>query len=161
MKDIHVSGWENDDADLTLDFTVSCSKGTYIRTLCEDMGAYLGIPACMETLERTRTSGMDLQTAHTLSEIQKAKEEGNLEVLIIPTDHFLTRFPSLTVTDAAVRKLLFGNYLSEEEIVSKEETDEGRYRVYDRQGTFYALYYFDPKDHWYKCEKMFIDEPQH
>lgn len=161
IKDILVSGWEQDEEPLTAEFTVSCSKGTYIRTLCEDMGEYLGIPACMETLERTRTSGMDLGTAHTLSEIQKTKDAGKLEDLIIPTDHFLTNFPSLTVTDEAVRKLLFGNYLSEEEFESREEAKELRYRVYDRKGTFYALYYFDPKDNWYKCEKMFIDEPQH
>ena len=51
--------------------------------------------------------------------------------------------------------------LSEEEIETKEESEEGRYRVYDKHGSFYALYYYDKKDHWYKCEKMFIDEPQH
>ena len=121
----------------------------------------LFIVACMEKLERTRTSGMDLTSAHTLNEIQNAKEEGRLEEMIIPTDRFLMNFPSLTVSDEAVRKLLFGNYLSEAEIETKEESEEGRYRVYDKNGIFYALYYFDPKDHWYKCEKMFIDEPQH
>lgn len=160
IEDIHISGWENNEEALTAEFTVNCSKGTYIRTLCEDMGAYLGIPACMEKLERTRTSGMDLSSAHTLCEIQNAKEEGRLEEMIIPTDRFLINFPSLTVTDEAVRKLLFGNYLSEEEIETKEESEEGRYRVYDKHGSFYALYYYDKKDHWYKCEKMFVDEPQ-
>lgn len=161
IKDVLLSNWENDEEELTLDFTVSCSKGTYIRTLCEDMGAYLSIPACMAALERSRTSGMDLSSAHTLSEIQNAKEDGKLEDLIIPTDRFLAKYPSLTVKDEAVRKLLFGNYLSAEEILAKEDSAEGRYRVYDRQGHFYALYYFDPRDNWYKCEKMFIDEPQH
>ncbi len=81
--------------------------------------------------------------------------------MIIPTDRFLMNFPALTVKDEAVRKLLFGNYLSAEEIEMKEESEEGRYRVYDKHGSFYALYYYDNNDHWYKCEKMFIDEPQH
>ncbi len=160
FEDIRVQGLENDFDPVTIEFTVNCSKGTYIRTLCEDIGEYLGIPACMERLERTRTSGLDLSTARTIPEIQAAKEEGRLEELILPTDSFLTKYPALAVTDAAIRKLLFGNYLSEEEITSKEEREnETIYRVYDKDGTFYALYRFDGRDRMYKCEKMFIEEP--
>lgn len=160
FEDVMISGLENAADPVTIDFTVNCSKGTYIRTLCEDMGASLGIPACMETLERTRTSGLDLSTAKTIGEIQEAKERGTLEDLIIPTDAFLSRYPSLTVTDDAIRKLVFGNYLSEKEIESKEECGSERiYRVYDKEGNFYALYYLDKRDGLYKCEKMFIEEP--
>lgn len=147
-------------AAMTVDFTVNCSKGTYIRTLCEDIGKALGVPACMERLVRTRTSGLDLSTARTLSELEDAKKEGRLEELVIPTDQFLTCYPALTVKDSAVRKLVYGNYLSRDEVdpADLSETEKKVFRVYDRAGTFYALYRTDPKDRWLKCEKMFIDE---
>lgn len=186
FEEVLISGLENETDPVTVDFTVNCSKGTYIRTLCEDMGTFLGIPACLLRLERTRTSGLDLSSAKRLNEIQEAKESGTLEDLIIPTDAFLTNYPSLTVKDEAIRKLLFGNYLSDKEIeiVEAESPAERNrrketenlshgadllkiterkeiYRVYDKAGNFYALYYRDKRDGWYKCEKMFVEEPDH
>lgn len=159
-EDTVCSGFEDVNRRVTVDFKVNCSKGTYIRTLCEDIGKYLGVPACLEALERTRTGGMDLSTAHTLEEIRQAAEEDRLEDLIIPTDAFLTRYPALTVTDEAVRKLIYGNYLSENDMLqAPEEENAGMFRIYDRTGRFYAIYRFDRRDQQYKCERMFISEP--
>ena len=62
---------------------VSCSKGTYIRTLCEDIGKKLGAGAYMNTLRRTRTGQFTIEESHTLSEIKELKENGGIESIII------------------------------------------------------------------------------
>ena len=160
FDEISVQGFEDPEAPITVDFLVSCSKGTYIRTLCEDIGAALGVPACMESLIRTRTSGLDLTTAKTLEEIEQAGSEGKLEDLIIPTDQFLTHYRALTVKEPAIRKLVYGNYLTANEMVQiPDDLKKEIFRIYDEKGNFYALYAFDSKDHYFKCDKMFIEEP--
>ena len=153
---ISVTGFDDPDALVKAFFTVNCSKGTYIRTLCEDIGAKLGIPACMESLERTRTSGLDLSTALTVKEAEALMEKGRLEEQIIPTDAFLQKYPEITVCEEAVKKLIYGNWLKPEEFVSPEPAkDKETFRVYDEKGNFYALYRYSQKDNYYKCEKMF------
>lgn len=160
FEDICVTGLSEPGEPVRTAFTVNCSKGTYVRTLCEDMGAFLQVPACLESLERTRTGGMELSGAHTLKEIEEAKEKGTLEDLIVPTDRFLLQHPKIIVKDSAVRKLVFGNYLPENEIAEAPAGKKaGLYRVYDTKGTFYAIYRYDPRAGVYKCDKMFVDEP--
>ena len=153
---IRVTGFEDSDAVVKAFFTVNCSKGTYIRTLCEDIGEKLGIPACMESLERTRTSGLDLSTAMTIREAETYMEQGILEEKVIPTDAFLQKYPAITVREETVRKLIYGNWLQPEEFVSPEPAkDKDIFRVYEKEGNFYALYRYSQKDNYYKCEKMF------
>lgn len=168
-------------ADLVhVDFTVHCSRGTYVRTLCEDIGKKLGIPACMEDLERTYAAGLGLDSAMTLSQVKTYAEEGTLEEHILPPDRFLQLYPSVTVTDEAVCRLIYGNYLYNKDLdgdpsasdgggssyltgekngfwsSSCSSTGEPIFRVYDRQGQFYALYRYDGTAQCYKCVKMFL-----
>ena len=63
---------------------VSCSKGTYIRTLCHDIGEQLGCGGCMESLIRTRVSVFQIKDAKTLEEIGALKQEGMLEEILVP-----------------------------------------------------------------------------
>ena len=154
---------EVEDSLLTAGFTVCCSKGTYVRTLCEDIGKKLGIPACMASLERTKAAGLDISTAVTLEEAERAGTEGKLEDLIIPADRFLYEYPSVTVTDDAVRRLIYGNYMfrkdmdpDEYDAIKPFDNDGCIYRVYDRKGQFYALYKADKKAGCIKCVKMFF-----
>ena len=65
---------------------VSCSKGTYIRTLCHDIGEKLGCFGCMESLLRTKVSRFEIESSLKLSEIQKKREEGKLSEIITPLD---------------------------------------------------------------------------
>ena len=65
---------------------VSCSKGTYIRTLCHDIGEKLGCGGCMESLMRTRVSTFRIEDAKTLDEIETLKQEGKLAELLVPID---------------------------------------------------------------------------
>ena len=82
---------------------VHCSKGTYIRTLCADIGEVLGVGACMESLVRTRVSVFPLEEAHTLAEIEKIRDEGTLEELILPVDRVFEGKTKLTVVPEAFR----------------------------------------------------------
>ena len=143
---------------LHAEFTVHCSKGTYVRTLCEDLGEWLGIPACMEELERTQAAGLDLDSAITLQQAEQYAREGTLEDHLIPTDRFLTEHPSLTVRDEAVRKLIYGNVLEKQEFEDPPYLEQDRiYRVYDWAGEFYALYRYERRGNCLKCVKMFMD----
>ena len=65
---------------------VACSKGTYIRTLCHDIGEKLGCGGCMESLIRTRVSAFQIKDAKTLAEIEALKQEGMLEKILVPID---------------------------------------------------------------------------
>ena len=149
--------------ELQIGFTVKCSKGTYVRTICEDIGAFAGIPACMAQLERISAAGLTKDSAITLSEAAEYAADGTLADHIIPVDSFLKEYKPLIVTCEAVKRLIYGNYLYEEDIADLPEgkenpvSEEGYqiFRVYDAEGKFRALYRYDPKDRCYKCGKMF------
>lgn len=66
--------------------TVECSRGTYIRALCEDIGEALSLPACMESLKRTRVGAFTLTDAKRLSEIEEAVADGTIGSLLIPLE---------------------------------------------------------------------------
>ena len=77
---------------------VHCSKGTYIRTLCADIGEKLGVGGVMKTLCRTYASGFTLGDAHTLSEIE-AMSDSEREALILPVERIFEKYPSVTLPD--------------------------------------------------------------
>lgn len=74
-------------------FTVRCSKGTYIRTLCSDIGRSLGVPAVMASLVRTESAGLSREDCVTLEEIPALLESGELAGRVRPGDRLLTHFP--------------------------------------------------------------------
>lgn len=157
VDQITVTGFDAPDDPVKAFFTVNCSKGTYIRTLCEDIGARLSVPACLESLERTRTSGLDVSTAITLEHAKQLMEQGTLEEHLIPVDHFLKKYKSIYTKEEAVKKLIYGNWLRPEEFLPIDFYEEGeKFRVYDTEGNFFAVYRFSKKDHYFKCEKMFV-----
>lgn len=82
--------------EYTLD--VHSSKGTYIRTLCADIGAALGCGATMKALQRREASGFTLSEAHTLKEFEQMKEEER-RALVIPTEHIFDTYPSVMLSD--------------------------------------------------------------
>ena len=143
------------------DFTVHCSKGTYVRTLCEDIGRRLNIPACMYSLERICASGLDLSTAITLDQAAEYAAAGTLEDHMIPADTFLEIYDSAVVKNDSVRKLVYGNYMYRDDITDaafmNTAADGQIYRIYDEAGEFYALYKYSGRDDCLKCVKMFRD----
>lgn len=123
ISELTLVGHDGDDFVLS----VSCSKGTYIRTLCNDIGERLGCLACMSALRRTNAGPFDVRDAHTLSEIAE-----NPERYIIPMDSLFSEHPAIELSAAQTAKLKCGNILN----VSAKN---GTYRVYGENGDFLAL----------------------
>ena len=95
---------------------VNCSKGTYIRTLCDDIGNKLGCGGCMKHLVRTGVGRFDVSDSLKLSEIEKIVKDGRLdEILIRPADMF-SDLRKVTVTDSGAKKASNGNMLAESDI---------------------------------------------
>lgn len=118
------------ESDYVLD--VVCSKGTYIRTLCNDIGDTLGCGGCMSSLRRVKAGAFSIEKAHTIDEIQAAADNGGLDEIIIPVDRLFSAYPELTVKDTAEKKLRNGN-------VIKLAAPNGTYRVYTETGGFLLL----------------------
>lgn len=87
---------------------VDCSKGTYIRTLVEDMGKALGVPATLSALRRTRAGMFGEEEAHTLKTLQTARDEGRLDSLFCPVERLFADLPAAQLDAAQVRRLLNG-----------------------------------------------------
>jgi tRNA pseudouridine55 synthase len=90
---------------------ISCSKGTYIRTLCTDMGKHLGCGAHMSFLVRTRAGSFKIEDSHTLEEIRASVSEGTFENLIVNMEEALAGFPSVAVRSGAVKSVTSGSKL--------------------------------------------------
>ena len=88
---------------------VACSKGTYIRTLCHDLGQALGCGGCMAALRRTEAGRFTVNDAHSLEEIARAAAEGGAEGLLLPTDTLFSDASAVTVSAAAEKKVRNGN----------------------------------------------------
>lgn len=137
---------------------VHCSKGTYIRTLCADIGEVLGTGACMESLVRTRVSVFTLEEAHTLTQIEQMRDDGTLESLILPVDRVFAGRPKCKVLPEAFRFLQNGNRLRDANFEKKPEgitEDADQILVYDPMDRFYAVYQYEKETQDYKVRKMF------
>ena len=109
---------------------VLCSKGTYVRTLCHDIGAALGCGGCMSSLRRTMAAGFTLADAVTLDDVQTRGEE-----LLRDVDSLFADSPAYHIRHAKVESLCRnGNAF-----VVHEDLPAGTYRVYGMDGTFLCL----------------------
>lgn len=137
---------------------VSCSKGTYIRTLCHDIGEKLGCGACMEELIRTKVSRFELTDSLTLAQVHTLKEEGRLKEIVIPVDAMLQEYDAVTLQEkyqsfAYNGNTFFPRHLENHPVLS----DDKKVRVYDKNGRFIAIYTFQKEKHLFRLEKMFFD----
>ena len=112
---------------------VRCSKGTYVRTLCHDIGEALGCGGCMGALRRTMAAGFTLADAVTLEDVQTAADRGEAEGLLLPVGAYFAGRPDLILKPEAEKKLRNGMTLVIPSL------PEGEYRVYGGDGTFLAL----------------------
>jgi len=138
---------------------VHCGKGTYIRTLCSDIGDALGTGGAMEHLTRLRVGSCTIDEAHTLGEIEtimKTDPDGVLELIRL-TDSFFADAPGLIADGAALILLKNGNRIPASllrDVLPAEGAE--RYRMYDADGRFYAVYAADRRGGDLIPEKMFI-----
>lgn len=98
-------------------FEVRCSKGTYIRALCRDIGMALGCGAVMSFLVRTRTGAFSLEESRTLDEIHSAFEGGTLSTLVMPVEKALEQvLPSIVLDESCMERIRHGNSVSTDNI---------------------------------------------
>ena len=137
---------------------VSCSKGTYIRTLCHDIGEKLGCGACMEALIRTKVSRFELDDSLTLGEVQELKTAGKLEDVIVPIDEMFSDYESVSLKEEFMPLIFNGNTFLPKHLNKHMELQDGKLvRVYDGSGRFIAVYKFIKESYIFKIEKMFYD----
>lgn len=138
---------------------VHCSKGTYIRTLCHDIGERLGCGAAMEKLVRTQVGVFKIEDAMTLAQVEACVRNQQMDSLIRSIDSMFSMWPAGR-TDTAIDRLLYnGNMLYRKDLVleEKREPESGeKFRVYDSQGQFCAVYVYDGRRRMFKNEKMFV-----
>ena len=138
-------------------FRVVCSKGTYIRTLCHDIGARLGCGGTMKSLKRTRVGLFTIDNALRLDELEKLAHEDRLEEQVIPVEAMFAELPSVTIQNPVRRLLENGNAFYPEQIREEREAVDGvRVKVYDMEGRFYGIFAYSDEKGRYQPVKMFL-----
>lgn len=141
--------------------TVSCSKGTYIRTLCYDIGRKLGCGGCMESLLRTRVDRFELSESLKLAEIERLRDEGTLAGHVVPVDGIFQDLPVVATLPEFDKLVHNGNWFLAEQAVTagQEETIPAtvpRARVYDSEGQFIGVYQYSEEKQRYQPQKIFL-----
>ena len=137
---------------------VLCSKGTYIRTLCHDIGQKLGCGAAMQSLLRTRVERFTLADARRLDEIKEFWEKDEIGRILLPVDAMFETLPAITVTPFFLTALQNGNPLYLRQIKGKSGWMDGEQtRVYDEAGKFYGIYAFLAMKGRFQPVKMFLE----
>ncbi len=137
---------------------VLCSKGTYIRTLCHDIGQKLGCGAAMQSLLRTRVERFTLADARRLDEIKEFWEKDEIGRILLPVDAMFETLPAITVTPFFLTALQNGNPLYLRQIKGKSGWMDGEWaRVYDEAGKFYGIYAFLAMKGRFQPVKMFLE----
>ncbi len=156
-------------------FQVTCSKGTYIRTLCHDIGQKLGCGGCMEHLTRTRVADFTVEDSLNLREIEaavKAHECGDgwdnengaglnhgLQALLRPVDDLFRQYPKATVKESAGKLLENGNRIPVTELLLwQKEWEAAPVRLYDGRGRFAGIYRYQPEAEDMKPIKIFLEK---
>lgn len=139
---------------------IHCGKGTYIRSLCHDVGALLGCGCAMKSLVRTRVSQFDISDAHTLDEIEKIVASGNLDGIMMPLDQAFDYMGTVIVVpdEEAIKIAVNGgripsSFVFAESISSFE--DDTEYRLYLPDNRFLGIYSFNGDE--FILEKMFLE----
>lgn len=125
VSSIEIIGREGGDYLLK----IACSKGTYVRTLCNDIGASLGCGACMSSLRRISAGAFSVESSHSIDEVENAANEGQLVDITLPVDTLFSALPELKVPESTANRLKTGNII-------KISAADGDYRVYSDSGEF-------------------------
>lgn len=133
---------------------VTCSKGTYIRTLCNDIGEKLGCGGCMESLLRTRVGRFGLEEALTLSEVEEAVKTETVSQKILGVEEVLKEYPRICCKEEGDRLLSNGNPLAEALTASARK--DGWLRMCFSDGRFAGIYQWDKRRGLYFPVKMFL-----
>ena len=137
-------------------FRVECSKGTYIRSLCADIGEKLCCGGTMQSLVRTRVGEFRLADALTLAQLQELRDTERLEEALLPTDRIFSDFPMLHVEEKWRKLIDNGNAFYPGQTVEQTTHPAGEWvRIYREDDSFVGIYAYDETKEWYKPVKIF------
>lgn len=128
IRELRLLGREGEDWLLD----VTCSKGTYIRTLCHDIGQSLGCGGCMSALRRVRAGEFSIENACSLDQVREAADRGEAEKLLLPVDSLFRQAPALSLNARDEKRIRSGG-------VFPVAVQDGQYRAYGPDGAFLAL----------------------
>lgn len=160
-REINIFSIEIEDISLPeVTMSVHCSKGTYIRTLCNDIGEKLGCYGCMKSLLRTRVAGFKLADAYRLSELEEMLKTG--QDFVIPIDSVFDNLPVANVIETAQKYVVNGNRIPVSFIKEAAESeadfiDGAAYRLYDYKGCFVGIYNYIDETGDFKPVKIFYE----
>lgn len=115
---------------VSFDMHVHCSKGTYIRALCRDIGTSLGTGACMDALERTMSGVFTKENSYTFEEIEKAVQENRIKELLLAADSVLGEFARVDATEENVIKIKNGIRLRPQQLGIDKYSENEMFRIY-------------------------------
>lgn len=149
---------------------VKCSKGTYIRTLCHDIGARLGCGAAMQHLTRTRVGAFSLDSAITLSQLESMRDEGTLDSVIKSPEYIFRDLDAIHVKDSARKLLENGNSFRKDNVLNEDPSGvndteyeeemfkEGNsFRVYSEDDTFFGIYTYSERTRLFNVDRFFYE----
>ncbi len=149
---LELLSYDEEKREAVLD--VCCSKGTYIRTLCHDLGEYLGMGAVMSSLIRTEAAGFTLQDCVTLEEAQNAALENRFPELLLPVERIFSDLPVIRLSEVQTRMFTNGVRLDLNRIRCAKIP--GNHSVYGWDGTFLGLADCDFEKMELVMQKLFI-----
>ncbi len=147
--------------------TVHCSKGTYIRTLCHDIGRKLGCGACMESLLRVRVGRFRVEESLRLAQVEQLRDSGGLARHIVPVEAMFAGYPAARALPEAdgmanngnplgLAQVRFGDGPSREFRADAAAENGREYRVYDSRGVFLGIYAYEQERDRLKPRKLFL-----
>ena len=158
-------------SDGTFTMEVKCSKGTYIRTLCNDIGARLGCGGAMQHLIRTRVGAFGIDTAIPLSKVEELRDNGTLLDVIESPEYIFRDLDAIHVKDSARALLENGNSFRIDNVVNEDPdkvqdkeyskemfADGNAFRVYSEDDTFFGIYKYDGRTKQFKVDKFFFEK---
>ncbi|AET60421.1 tRNA pseudouridine synthase b [Paenibacillus terrae HPL-003] len=139
IYELEMTGFAETGSYVDISFRALCSKGTYIRTLCVDIGRELGYPSTMVKLERTMSAGIPADRCLTFEEIERYVADGSLGERLIATDEAIDYMPDHTVAEVKAAAALQGQRLSLS-MISPPVKDSQPFRLYKEDRTFLGVY---------------------
>jgi tRNA pseudouridine55 synthase len=157
IYELEMNGFAKRDTYTDVSFRVLCSKGTYIRTLCVDIGRELGYPSTMVRLERTMSAGITADRCLTFEQIERCTADGSLGEHLIPVDEAIAFMPAHTVVRQRAAAATQGQRLSPGAVLPPVEHDQP-IRLYREDGQFLGIFGRDPESQTVTAIKVFLPE---
>lgn len=142
-----------------VEMIVSCSKGTYIRTLCDDIGKKLGCFGCMKSLLRTKVDRFLLENTYKLSELEElVKLPEEKWQFLAPVDIVFHKYQSITAKEEARKLVINGNRIPVDMLLDFSDSKmQETVRLYDSDNKFIGLYTYLDENKEFKPIKLFME----